>query len=187
MKIQNSLMLSASLILYFSAPSFAKSYQVEDGDTSFTAKAKSQILKITGEGARPSGLITQNKDQTTGQIKIKLDDFKTGINLRDEHMKNKYLEVKTYPEAELEIQAVDLKAQTFTGVLSLHGVKKKIEGGLQTKFSEGHAKVESQFQIHLSDFQIPTPSFMDIQLVDQVDVKVNLSLAEKPDGRESPL
>lgn len=187
MKIQNSSILLMALALGLSASSHAKSYQVENGETYFTAKAKSQILKITGEGARPSGLITQNKDQTTGQIKIKLDDFKTGIGLRDEHMKNKYLEVKTYPEAELEIQSVDLKAQTFTGILNLHGVKKKIEGGLQTEFSDGHAKVESQFQIHLSDFQIPTPSFMDIQLVDQVDVKVNLSLAEKPDGRESPL
>src|SRR4051794_17563067 len=53
-------------------------------------------------------------------VVLKVATLKTGIDLRDNHMRDKYFEAGKYPEAKL-VQASG-KAGNFWGDLSVHGI-----------------------------------------------------------------
>ena len=65
-------------------------------------------IKILGKSKGPSGeLKIQKSDQdflVNGEAIIDLDSFETGINMRDQHMKEKYLETGKGKNAKLIIE-----------------------------------------------------------------------------------
>ena len=154
-----------------------------NGKVQFEAVGRPAMVKIKGTGAGPQGNLTVLEGKVSGELKFALATLETGIDLRNEHMKEKYLEVKNYPEARLTLKDVPLPEGytlaspksgegAFTGTLELHGVKKDISGTFATTEKNS---VEAKFEIKISDFKIEIPSYLGVTVADTVKVQVVLN------------
>ena len=74
----------------------------------FLAVGKPSALKINGTGGKLAGTIEVDGTEIKGRILVKINDFSTGISLRDQHMKEKYLETEKFSDAWLEIKKIEL-------------------------------------------------------------------------------
>lgn len=154
-----------------------------ESQVTFNAIGKPSALKIVGKAeSGPTGTAWIEGGKLKGEFRFDLKSLKTGISLRDNHMKDKYLEVGKHPDAVLKLDetafAPGQKNVEFTGKLLLHGVEKPVRGTATIEQGDGSAKVTSDFELKISDFAISVPSFAGITVTDSV--KVNVSLLAKP-------
>ncbi len=173
--------------------SFAQDQEasVQNGHVEFTAVGKPAMLKIHGKSLGPTGKISVSKGRISGVLKLELKGIATGIDLRDEHMKKKYLQVDLFPVAELLIKDMDvnvgkfsdfsgtLKDQNFTGDLTLHGVRKSIHGVYEVQSEGSLLKIHATYQFKLSDFNIEIPSYAGIKVADSVTVETSFEVPKK--------
>jgi polyisoprenoid-binding protein YceI len=138
---------------------------------SFEAKTKSVSGDVT-PAADQSGAVL-------GTLHVDLQTLETGIGIRDRHMRNNYLEVEkgagfsTATIDDIRVEKLDGKS-TFTGVLTLHGQKKKISGAADLQQRDGRIKVQAQFALKVSDFEIPAPTYLGVGVRDEIQIKVSL-------------
>jgi polyisoprenoid-binding protein YceI len=159
----------------------ADSYRISGGEVtvlcpltvggSFEAKTKTLSGEIA-PAADQSGAVS-------GTLKVELQTLETGIGIRDRHMRNNYLEVEkpgfsTATIDDIRVEKLDGKT-TFTGVLSLHGQKKKISGAADLQQRDGSIKVQAQFALKVSDFEIPAPTYLGVGVRDEIQIKVALT------------
>jgi polyisoprenoid-binding protein YceI len=179
--------MKASLLLslaYVSVVTWGavQSLKPEGSSVEFQAKTKPVPITILGKGSSISGQITLDGDNTFGKLEFGLATLTTGIGKRDEHMKDKYLEVEKFPTASLTIQKTSSLAGWskekpvvnkgyFLGNLNLHGVTKPVTGNFNVSES---GKVEVQFQVKLTDYGIVKPYFAGISVDDNIDVEVKI-------------
>src|SRR5262245_49694569 len=105
------------------------------GCVEFFAVGWPSALKIHGKGRGPEGQLQVVGNQVNGTIEFDLDTLETGIELRDRHMKEQYLQTARFPRAALKLEGLDAKrladssgsvSLPFRGMLSLHGVDKPV-------------------------------------------------------------
>lgn len=147
-------------------------------------------LKIKGEKAKVQGQINNSDNSFSAKLKVDLNEFVTGIEMRDEHMKEKYFETDK-PEnryASLEINNLSIPASfwkkseefvgEFKGTLLLHNVQKEISGKITfSPYKKGDEVLTvSRFPLKLSDFNISIPSFVGITVAEEVNIEVKLPL-----------
>ncbi len=102
---------------------------------------------------------------------IDLKTLTTGLELRDDHAKNKYLEVAKYPEAVLvEASGENGKGQ---GLLKFHGKEGPISGTY--KVIDGKSVI-AEFKIKLSAFGITEINYRGIGVEDDVKFEVQLPI-----------
>lgn len=158
--------------------------QPNAGEVTFEAVGKPAMLKVRGHGPAASGEFVIGGGKVSGTSEFELARLETGMDLRDRHMKEKYLEVEKHPKAKLTLTdlavpagfgaASSLGETRFVGTLLLHGVEKPVEGTL----SYASGKAEARFEAKLSDFGIAVPSYMGITIADTVKVFVAMGLKE---------
>jgi polyisoprenoid-binding protein YceI len=175
-------LLSAILVLIHGMVNAAVTLKPSGGSVEAMAIGRPAFLKVNGKGGPPKGEIKVNADKFDGRLEFDLSSLSTGIDLRDDHMRNKYLEVAKFPKAVLELQeqklpkpwsngGLDFSDAKFFGKLTLHGVTKPVEG----RFSmNGGKAVTAKFAIKLSDFAIDIPKYAGITIADHVDVTVKI-------------
>ena len=153
----------------------------------FLATGKPGFLQMTGRGAHPEGQFqfTENAREKvlSGSFKVNLNDFDTGIQKRNEHMKSKYLETDKFPTAQLFISEMRLPAENlplkekelpFKGRLNLHGVEKEISGLALVSMNGQEASADVKFSIHITDFKIAIPVFLGVTVADKVDINARI-------------
>lgn len=161
-------------------------FKSTDGLTEFTAVGKPAMLKINGEGKGPEGQLKYDNEILSGTLTVELKNLTTKIDLRDTHMKNKYLEVEKYPTAELIIKDLKLPSDPklmtdkdvdvpFTGQLTLHGKTQPINGTAKVKKVANAIKGEATFSIKIMEFLDTLPSYAGIKVAEDVKVKVQLN------------
>ena len=144
------------------------------------------MLKIHGEAKGPVTDLKLENNQLRGTVEIEIEKFQTGITLRDQHMKEKYLQAKEFPRARLSITeaAVDgdftkslnlTGEKPFRGKLSLHGKEQDVVGTFQVK--EG--LVQAKFPISLQDYSIEVPKYLGITVANTVDVSAEFPLLKE--------
>ena len=148
------------------------------------------VFKATG----PAGLSFEGKgrdvrlkeDGNNIVVSVKLDGLATGIDLRDRHMKEKYLETGKYPVAILEVDKAKLRFPegnavngTTEGKLTLHGVSKAVKVSYKADGDKNQAKVEGSMRINMKDFKIDVPSYLGVTVKPNVDVEVKLGVVNK--------
>lgn len=153
----------------------------------FQAVGRPSLLKIKGEGATVKGRLEVVDTKAQGRFEANLDQLSTGIDLRDEHMKDNYLQTKQHPTAVLEIDSLPLPAgwkpgnalsnAKFKGRLTLKGVTKDIEGVVNSKGEDLNTSAE--FTISLNDFNVGVPKYMGITVADKVTVNVEIPNFER--------
>jgi hypothetical protein len=128
-------------------------------------KAKSDEIK--GEAYQQGDTITAEN------IVVGLKNLKTGLTLRDNHAKNKYLMVDKFPDAVL-VKAV-AKGGKGKGRIRIKGIEKDVEGTYRVEGS----MVRADFPIKLSDYGIANVKYMGVGVDDDVKVHITVPLKKK--------
>ena len=169
------------LILTFPVEVQSQVYKTEKGNVEFLSKAS--LNEFTGTSSDLNGLVDFDKNLL--DFYIDLNTLKTGIGLRDRHMRENYLETKKYPFAEftgkirenIELTVGQSKNVTAFGKFKIHGVERQIEvPGKLTKISENQLQLEAEFMVLLGDYKIPIPSVMFYELSEEQRVTIKAIL-----------
>ncbi len=153
-------------------------FKEDRGHVDFYVTGKPSMLKIHGTNDALKGALVIKGKTLRGKFIIPMNEFATGMTLRDEHLKNKAFEVKTYPDSQLTLNPVDLKNMTgdtvaFTGKLKFHGVEKNVSGQVKLLVQNKEVSHQASFAIKLTDFNIPPPEFAGMKILDDVTIQVD--------------
>jgi polyisoprenoid-binding protein YceI len=180
-------LLFALALFVAAAPAFAAPVGLHNdagsGTVDFLAVGRPSALKIHGTGTGPDAKLSLDGSQLKGKIDFDMTKLDTGISLRTEHMKNKYLEVGKYPKSTLTLLDAPVDAsfasslsnggeKKFRGTLLLHGKEKEVSG----TYTAQNGEVKAHFPLTLSDFGIDIPKYLGITVADTVTVDVDLPL-----------
>lgn len=151
----------------------------KDGKIEFLAKGP--LVRVNGKGPGATGVLKVTDGKASGTLALDLKSLDTGISLRDDHMKNKYLEVGKEGNAKalLTLKDVVLPANMkgkgkFAGLMKLHGVEKPVKGTFKMKgVKKGKAQINAEFKLKFSDYKIPLPSFKLVSVGEEISIKVN--------------
>jgi len=178
-----------AVMLFFAASVFGQGFKVKaSGEQKFNFEDKggrnqttfystTPLEDINGLGNGVGGSVTFNvNDLKTlkGKVSVSVASIKTGIDLRDEHMRSAgWLDAEKYPEITFEIKKVsDIKSLSdnklsakITGSYSMHGVTKDViadatltyldENEITKQRAPGDLLgVQAKFTIKLSDFGV---------------------------------
>lgn len=153
-------------------------------------QAGAATVVFTASG--PAGMTIEGKSSTvqvvdageTITIVVPLAGLVTGIALRDRHMRDKYLEVQKYPNAELKVarSALTLPADGQSnkagaqGAIKLHGVEKD---GMPFSYSVKRAgskyEVSGRVNLNMNDFGITVPSYLGVTVKPNLVVDLTFS------------
>lgn len=143
----------------------------------FEAKTASLSGTLTPGAGRPLAL--------DGEISVDLGTIDTGIVLRNQHLRDKYLEVARgagFDKAvlsEIRLGAADGEAfqgrTAFTGALLLHGSKRAVSGTAEIRREGAAARVDASFPLTLTDFGIEPPEYLGVGVANRIIVKVLFS------------
>jgi polyisoprenoid-binding protein YceI len=163
---------------------YGQEYECENGTAIFLSVAP--LSEFEGTSAALKGLI--NFDKGNVDFYLDLNTLKTGITLRDKHMKENYLETKKHPFAEFTGSLVNFKKEDFqamgtdslkvvaAGIFKMHGIEKNMTmtGSLIRK-SDSQFQLNASFEVLLSDFNISRPSILFYELAESQSVTVSLN------------
>lgn len=182
----------------------AETYVVEgigSTDDSVLFQSTAKLEFIQGATNAVSGAILFNPSHTadsmSGTLQVDLRTIKTGIEMRDEHMRTRHLHTDQYPHAYFELTAVkglpesmaSGKACTCSaeGYFYIHGVKHKITPTVEiVDNSTGETKsirVRALFSLKLDEWNIPRPKALFLKLAETINVEVRFTART---GKPSP-
>jgi polyisoprenoid-binding protein YceI len=177
--------LSTSLSFAAGSPvkKWAGKLSESDGSIEFLATGHPSALKVVGKGSAPKGSFILDGEKLSGTATFLMTSLDTGIQVRNEHMKTKYLETGKFPEATLKIVKLAVRSgapssdftakdSPFEGVLTLHGVEKPVAGMADLKRNGDHLDLAVHFGLKISDYGIATPGYAGITMADGVEVTV---------------
>lgn len=129
----------------------------------------------------------------TGELSMDLSTIETGIALRNQHLREKYLEVskgKGFDRAVLSgIQLDDATEAAFegrtrwTGALQLHGVTQRVSGTAEIRPEGAGRRVRSEFTVTLTDFAITPPEYLGVGVGGKLLVKVHFTAVPVPPSK----
>jgi polyisoprenoid-binding protein YceI len=183
----------ASLVAVLPFSSWAVQYGVgpfKDTDTvSFKSTAKLEFIQ--GKTQHVNGWFSFNpenpNDGVKGVIRVDLRTLKTGIEKRDEHMRDNHLHTTKYPYAFFEIVSVEpipslanydsAYTSKVNGNFYIHGGYRKIEAELELerkKLPSGGETIDvcAKFSLDLDKHKIPRPRALFLKLAETINVEV---------------
>ena len=162
----NLLAFIAGFLIFFEPKALA------ENSVAFEGVGTPGFLTIEGKGAKVKPTIKTEKDgKVSGIFEVDLKALDTGIALRNDHMRDKYLEVGKFPTAKLVLSPIAMPKQgifNWSGMLTLHGVTRKVEG---VATIEGK-QVEAKFSIETPDYSIKKAMHMGVGLDDKINLVV---------------
>jgi len=120
-------------------------------------------------------------------VKVALANLTTGISLRDEHMRNNYLEVEKFPEAVVAVERSKLKfpakgvnvRDQVPGAMTIHGVTRTVTLSYAAVARGEKIAVEGSAPIDLRDFGIRVPSYLGVGVDPHVKLKVHFKVIDR--------
>lgn len=166
------------------------SFTPNNSSVEFLAIGYPSALKIRGKNAKVQGQISHNNNAINAQFKVDLNDFDTGIEMRNEHMKEKYLETAKPENRYTTLEIINFiipdsffkggeeYSSDFKGKLILHNITKEIQGRIKLPPYKKGSEVASfsTFTIKLTDYNISVPSFAGITVAENVNIEVLLPI-----------
>lgn len=142
----------------------------------------------------PAGLSIEGKsDSLSGRVEdgklvlvAGLGKLKTGIDLRDKHLRE-HLETQKFPSAKLSIDVAKLEkpgdkakvAATRNAELTLHGVTKPLKIEYEARRTGSDLHVTGETEIDIRDFEVKVPCYLGVCVRPKVGVSVRFKLREK--------
>lgn len=203
--------LIAILILVLGLNLSAQTFSVDKKDgrnqASFTSDAPFE--KIVGLSSGLDATVMLNTNDITnnpmGKVKVPISNIKTGIDLRDEHLRGEmWLNANKFPHAEFQWTGVKNPSNKklengkkinaiLIGKFSVHGITKDIElPATLTYFTESERTkartpgnllaANAEFKIKLSDYGVQIPSMVVGKVNEEVLVSVNFIASDANAG-----
>ena len=180
--MRNILQRSAVMALLVSFPAFAG--WTVTGDTKASFKAKTTPMG-TIEGSTQEMVIKDDGKVVT--FVVKLAKLTTGIDLRDNHMRDKFLQVQDFPVATLEVPHDAIKIPESgsssgdgKGTFTVHGQSKKDVPFNYTVNKKGKSlAVTATFKVNVKDHGIDIPIYMGVTMKPEVVVETSFSAENK--------
>jgi polyisoprenoid-binding protein YceI len=115
------------------------------------------------------------------KVFVPLNTLDTEIDLRNKHMKEKYLETVKYPNAELQVPRASLKfpapgassSGEAQGTMSIHGVSKPVTFKYDVASKGTTLDVNGKVRLDMKDFGITQPSYLGVSVKTEVDISVH--------------
>ncbi len=117
-----------------------------------------------------------------GFLSMDLSTLDSAIALRNDHLRNKYLEVAkgagfaTAIVDDLHLDGGESGASrrrtSFTGTLHLHGTSRAVAGQADITLTPGLVRVDASFPVTIADFGIADPRYLGVGVKNQVQVRV---------------
>lgn len=165
----------------------------------FTSDAPLELIQ--GHGDNISGNITLADDfdfskDFKAEFAVDLASIDTGIALRNEHMRDNFLETKKFPNAQFKVTKITGDASRFLkmsptdvvaeGTVTIHGISqvRKIPVTVtlkRRKDTKSEIVFSGKFPVKLTDFRIKRPEIVFKKLADTVfvDISTNAVLDTK--------
>lgn len=171
-----------------------RAWTVESGDVrvtcpltiggSFELRTKS-LAGTLALGATPSAPLD-------GRLAVDLRTLDSGIELRNAHLRDTYLEVArgdgfdTAVLADIRIEGGDPAAfqgrTNLTGTLRLHGTSRQVAGRATIARTRSWVRVDAAFPVSLRDYGIADPRYLSVGVRNEVQVRVNFTAAAADEG-----
>ena len=183
--------LSAALVLV--CPGLAAAQVAADAESWSVASGDVRVrCRMTVGGSFDavtsdvSGTLRREAEDTgsyTGELRVALETLDTGIGLRNEHLRSTYLELDRGPAFRQAVlsgivldeppPAGNRRHETgFSGMLTLHGLQRVVEGEAELRRRDGRVQVEAAFSLRLDAFDIPPPRYLGIGVRDTVEITI---------------
>jgi len=143
---------------------------------SFEARTTSLVGTVVVATSHPASFV--------GDLAVDLRTLDTGIGMRNDHMREKYLELgkgdgfENAVLSDIHLGEVDAETfqgrTTFTGTLLLHGTKRRVTGPADVRRVGSSVRIEATFPVALADHGIPKPQYLGVGVKGEVQVKVSL-------------
>lgn len=166
--------------LLFVQAATAQSFVAEDGYVEFVSTAP--LLEFKGKSDHLTGMI--DFDENLVDFYVDLTTIDTGVNLRNNHMRDSYLETDEFPFAEFtgslnqmyDFEQAGKQEVIASGVFKIHGVEqeREIQGTLE-QTNQG-MKLEASWVVKLEDHDIRKPRVVFYELADEQTVNISILL-----------
>lgn len=173
------LMVMGTLWMGLSSLSHAQAYNTKNGYVEFLSTTT--LESFTGTSRKLQGLL----DLASGKVDfyVDLNTVTTGIKLRDEHMRETYLETRKYPFAEFtgvlrnfNSARKDTQQVQVVGKFTIHGVTKERVINGRMFVSGNTAYVDAAWEVNLKDHNIEIPKLMFLKLAEVQKVRIKAVL-----------
>lgn len=162
-------------------------------DFNFRAVASPGGLKIDGKLSDPKALVWAllfNGKSVSGVSKLRMDALDTGIELRNQHLREKYLDVKKFKTSTFSLNKMTLPNDPlgadfekdgipFEGTLRIKNSVQPVKGTAWAKKSGENLEMKFDFSLKLSQYGIAAPSFMGVTVGETTEVTVKLAAPVK--------
>lgn len=179
----------------------AKEFYVNGQDNrdlvTFTSRAP--LETIEGKTSKVMGFLEVDpSDISTARAKIAVDlaSLKTGIDMRDRHMRENHLETDKYPQAVFELTGIKIGGDSsiadgqpaeikLLGNFTVHGVTKPVEIDATVQYygdSDASPQkipgeiihIKAGFNLLLPDYDIKRPQFLVLKLDEKQEIAVDI-------------
>ncbi len=143
------------------------------GDAVYEARAPIGAFRGVNRTLEGQVVFEPNQSQLQGKVCLDLSAWDSKEPLRDKHTRDMF-QVDRYPKACLHIQGFDAGKSLVQGILSLHGVERKVVVPVRYTLGPGGTTLdfEGELEILLGDYGLKAPSFMGMRVQDRVTVRV---------------
>lgn len=151
---------------------------------SFFAEGSPGALDIEGK----SDQLALADDGTTLTFTVPFTSVTTGIDLRDQHMKEKYLHVDRFPDARLSFPRAALQLPTEVGqatsgtvaaTFHAHGVDQPVSVVYTLKKSKTGYAVDATFEYNASNHGIEIPSYLGVTVAPEQSARVRFDMIDE--------
>ena len=143
------------------------------GPAGFKLEGKSDQVIVKEEGARIA-------------VSVPLATLDTGIDLRNRHMREKYLETDKYPNATLVVDRSSIKLPaegastqgSGTGQMTIHGKTKPVTFQYVIRREKGVYVAEGKVPLNMKEFDINIPSYLGVTVKPDIETAVTFRFTE---------
>lgn len=174
----------AALLLIASAPALAAMTTSGPGKVVFYATGSPGFLDI--EGATSD--IAASDDGTNLRFTVRLDTITTGIELRDTHMREKFMQTVQFPTADLVVPRAAIAWPSDTGSavtgtidapFTAHGVTQSVHVEYTVRKSKTGWRVSAKFPFDISRHGIEVPSYLGVTVAPTMRAEVLFDLVDR--------
>jgi polyisoprenoid-binding protein YceI len=183
--VSKKLRMGALALLFVLAPNTADGALSKHGSSEvrFDATATGG-MKIRGKTSE----LRLSEQGPTVRVTVPLASLRTGIALRDKHMREKYLRVDEHPEAELRVDRAALEfpkdgstlTKTVGGRFTLHGQTTPSVFRYTARRDGDVYRVAGALRVDMTKHGIEQPSFMGVTVDSEVTVSVRFEAKDVP-------
>lgn len=171
----------------------AQEYHVDlEADNRVSFLSDAPLEDFEGVTDRIDGFLLMPMGWTEGEgrlgdtrfyFEVDLGSLDTGIGLRNRHMRDRYLETDRFPFVTFGGTVTGLKTEadgrfqaTASGVFGLHGVERNRDVACTALPSSERLRVQCEFDVALSDHDIPIPKLMFMKIDEVMRVRLDIHL-----------